>query len=216
PAGIRGVIPQGSTAVPGFNGIPGLRYVPGGYLGDSNSSSVLFSSLREIGGSFNVKEAFTEFNWPLLADLPGIDMLEVNTAARWADYSGSGDIWAWKFSGNWTINDEVRVRATRSRDVRAASLRERYDLTRGGANVRNPWDNNATLSTASTSGGNPNVSPEEADTVTAGIVYQPNWLVGLSTCIDWYSIDVQRALAQLNNQDIVDNCFRGEMSMCAF
>jgi len=216
PAGYRGLIPQGSTVVPGYNGIPGLRFVPNGYLGDGNSSSVLFSSLRENAGGYNVKEAFAEFNWPLLANLPGVDMLEVNTSARWADYSGSGDIWAWKFSGNWTISDELRVRATRSRDVRAASLRERYDLTRGGANVRNPWDNNATLSTASTSGGNPNVAPEEADTVTAGIVYQPNWLDGLSASIDWYSIDIKGALAQLANQDIVDNCFRGELSMCEF
>lgn len=216
PVGIRGVVPQGSTAVPGFNGISGLRYVPGGYTGDSNSSSVLFSSLRAIEGGYTVKEAFTEINWPLLSDMSLIQMLEVNTAARWADYSGSGDIWAWKLSANWTINDEIRVRATRSRDVRAASLRERYDQTRGGANVDNPWDNRNRVQAASLSGGNPNAAPEEADTITAGIVYQPEWLDGFSASLDWYSIDIDGALAQLGSQNIVDNCFRGELSLCQY
>ncbi len=216
PTGIRGVVPQGSTAVPGHTGIPGLRFVPAGYLGDANSSSVLFSSLREIAGGYNVKEAFAEFNWPLLSDMALVDMLEVNTAVRWADYSGSGDIWAWKASANWTLNDEVRVRATRSRDVRAASLRERYDQTRGGANVANPWDNRNAVQAASLSGGNPSVAPEEADTVTAGIVYQPAWLDGFSASVDWYSIDVAGAMAQLGAQNIVDNCFRGELSLCQY
>lgn len=217
PASLRGLVPQGqSGGVAGYNGIPGLRFVPAGYLGDANSSSVLFSSLREIGGGYNVKEAFTEFNWPLLSGLTGVESLEVNTAARWADYSGSGDIWAWKFSGNWTINDEVRVRATRSRDVRAASLRERYDQTRGGANVQNPWNNRNIVQAASLSGGNPSVSPEEADTTTAGIVYQPAWLDGFSASLDWYSIDINGALAQLGAQNIVDNCARGDVSLCQY
>jgi iron complex outermembrane recepter protein len=217
PASLRGVVASGqSGGVPGYNGIPGLRFVPAGYQGDQNSSSVLFSSLRELGGGYNVKEAFTEFNWPLLSGMTGIDMLEVNTAARWADYSGSGDIWAWKISGNWTINDQVRLRATRSRDVRAASLRERFDQTRGGANVQNPWDNRNLWQAASLSGGNPTVQPEEADTITAGIVYQPSWLDGLSASVDVYSIDIKGALAQLQAQQIVDNCFRGDISLCQF
>lgn len=217
PASLRGVVPEGqSGGIAGYNGIPGLRYVPGGYLGDANSSSVLFSSLREIGGGYNVKEAFAEFNWPLLADMAMVDMLEVNTAVRWADYSGSGDIWAWKGSLNWTINDEVRVRATKSRDVRAASLRERFDQTRGGANVQNPWDNRNAVQAASLSGGNPNAQPEEADTITAGIVYQPAWLDGFSASFDWYSIEIDGALNQLNAQTVVDNCFRGDLSVCQY
>ena len=210
PAGVRGVLEQ--TA----GGIPGLRFVPNGYRGDSNSSSVLFSSLREIRGGYDVKEAFGELNIPLLSGAPMADSLETSLAARWADYEGSGNIWAWKVGLNWTINDQVRIRATNSRDVRAASLRERFDQTRGGINVRNPWDNNNIVSAASLSGGNPNVSPEEADTYTAGIVYQPAWLEDFSVSLDWYSIDVQDALAQLSAQNIVDSCRGGDTSLCQY
>jgi len=190
--------------------------LPAGYLGDANSSSVLFSSLRELGGSYNVKEAFAEFNIPLINGVRFIESLDTSVAARWADYEGSGDIWAWKLGLNWTINDEWRVRGTSSRDVRAASLRERYDQTRGGINVRNPWDNNNIVSAGSLSGGNASVQPEEADTLTAGIVFQPEWLDGFQTSVDWYNIDISDAIAQLQNQNIVDGCRNGDITLCQY
>lgn len=216
PAGLRGVVPQGNTSVKGYTGIPGLRFVPAGFLGDANSSSVLFSSLRAIEGGFTVKELFTELNMPLIEGAQLADSVEANVSARWADYSGSGEIWAWKFGLNWTINDEWRVRATQSRDVRAASLRERFDQTRGGINVTNPWDNSNLVAAASLSGGNPNVTPEEADTITAGVVFQPSFLDGFSVSLDWYSIDIAGALAQLTAQNIVNSCRRGDLSLCQY
>src|SRR5262249_17844176 len=144
-------------------GVPGLRFVPTSYCGDNNSSSVQFSSLRTISGSSNVKEAFTEFQIPLVKDVPVFQRLESNIAARWADYSGSGNVWAYKGGLSWTLNDQVRVRATRSRDVRAANLRDRFDQTRGGFTVTDPSKNPpTTVSGTSFSGGNPEVKPEKA------------------------------------------------------
>jgi iron complex outermembrane receptor protein len=210
PAGVRGLLTD--TA----GGPAGVRFVPAGYQGDANSSSVLFSSMRAFGGEYDVTEAFTEFNIPLISGMNLVENLETSLAARWADYSGSGEIWAWKAGLNWTINDEFRVRATSSRDVRAATLRERYDQTRGGINVRNPWANDLVFSAASLSGGNPNVNPEKADTITAGVVYQPQWLDGLSVSVDWYNMDVNGALAQLSAQNIVDGCRGGDLSLCQY
>jgi outer membrane receptor protein involved in Fe transport len=218
PASLRGIVPQGSSGgVPGYNGIPGLRFVPSGFTGDSNSSSVLFSSLRTFGGSYNVKEAFAEFNIPLLRDVPWAQRLESNVAGRWASYSGSGSIWAWKGGLSWAINDQVRLRATRSRDVRAATLQERFDQTRGGVNVQDPLNGNTTVTTASFSGGNPNVLPEAADTTTAGIVYRPSWLEGFSTSVDWYNIDISDAIGQLTAQNEVTSCANGsDPSLCQY
>src|SRR5690606_38929151 len=76
--GLRGVVPEG---YPTLDGIPGLRFVPNGYLGDNNSSSVLFSSLREFGGSYDVKEVFGEVNIPLLSGAPLADYLETTVSA---------------------------------------------------------------------------------------------------------------------------------------
>ncbi len=116
--------------MPGYNGIPGLRFVPTGYQGDQNSSSVLFSSLRAIAGGYNVKEAFTEFNWPLLSGITGVESLEVNTAARWADYSGSGDIWA----GSSQPTGRLPMSCVFVLPVRATCVR--HLLREGGGAVR--------------------------------------------------------------------------------
>jgi iron complex outermembrane recepter protein len=219
PASLRGVVAQnapGGGGVPGYTGIPGLRHVPGGFQGDQNSSTVLFSSLREIAGGYDVKEAFTEFHLPVLKDVAWAKSLELQTAARWADYEGSGSIWAWKVGGSWAINDQLRFRATQSRDVRAATLQERFDQTRGGVNVQDPANGNTTVTTASFSGGNPNVKPEGADTTTIGVVFQPAFLEGFSTSLDWYKIDIDDAIAQLTAQNVVAGCFGGDLTLCQY
>ena len=56
-----------NTGAPQF-GVPGLRFVPSGFAGDANSSTVLFTSQRTVEGGYNVREAFAEFGIPLLKD----------------------------------------------------------------------------------------------------------------------------------------------------
>ena len=86
-------------------------------------------------------------------------------------------MWAWKAGFDWALIDSLRLRVTRSRDVRAASLEERFDTTRGGVTVNNPYvltnGQPTTQSGASFSGGNPDLAPEKADTWTAGFVFTP-------------------------------------------
>ncbi|MCP5146162.1 MAG: TonB-dependent receptor [Gammaproteobacteria bacterium] len=217
PPGVRGIFPEGDPTLPaGYTGIPGLRYVPNGFKGDANSSSVTFSSLRAIAGGFNVKELFGEVNVPLVRDASFADNIDLIASLRWADYSGSGAIWAWKAGLNWQVNDSLRLRVTESRDVRAATLRERFDQTRGGTNVTDPENNNALISTASFSGGNENVNPEKADTITAGFVYQPEFLSGFSLSADWYWINIKDAIGQLSSQNVVSGCFAGDQTLCQY
>lgn len=219
PAGLRGIVPaQGcATLANGATGVPGLRFVPNSYCGDGNSSAVQFSSLRTITGDSNVKEAFAEFQIPLLKDVAFARRLETNLAARWADYSGSGNVWAYKGGLSWELNEQIRLRATRSRDVRAPNLRDRFDQTRGGFTVTDTFFTpNRTVSGTSFSGGNPAVNPEKADTTTVGIVFQPAFLSGFQTSIDWYSIKIKEAIAQLSSQQLVTACVSGDTSLCQY
>jgi iron complex outermembrane receptor protein len=55
-------------------------------------------------------------------------------------------------------------------------------------------------------GGNPNLNPEEADTLAAGIVFTPSKLDGFEMSVDYYEIDIAGALAQVGVQVLVDNC----------
>jgi outer membrane receptor protein involved in Fe transport len=219
PAGLRGIVPAtgGCPGATTITGVPGLRFVPTSYCGDNNSSAVQFSSLRTIAGSSNVKEVFTEFQIPILKNLPFAQRLESNFAGRWADYSGSGNVWAYKGGLSWELNDQVRFRATRSRDVRAPNLRDRFDQTRGGFTVTDRAKNPPqTVSGTSFSGGNPAVEPEKADTSTIGIVLQPAFLEGFQTSVDWYSIKIKEAISQLSAQTLVDRCVAGDAFLCQF
>jgi outer membrane receptor protein involved in Fe transport len=215
---LRGLVPEVTTsAVYAGAGIPGLRFVSAGYLGDANSSSVLFSSLRTIAGQGHVTEAFTEFQIPVLKDKPFARNLDFNAAARFADYSASGGIWAWKVGTSWAFNDSLRFRATQSRDVRAPTLRELYDQTRGGITVQDPLNNNTRISAASLSGGNENAKPETASTTTMGFVFTPTFMQSFTGSVDWYSIDISDALAQLTAQDIVNGCYvRNDDTLCQY
>ena len=61
----------------------------------------------------------------------------------------------------------------------------------------------------------PTLDPENADTCTFGVVYQPGWLPGFSTSVDYWDIDITGAIGTLGFQRIVDDCFAGAQAMCA-
>ncbi len=213
--GFRGLVPEN---FPG--GMSGIRAgsVPPGFIGAGNLSRILFTGSIQtpttiLNGGFEVDEVFGEINVPLISDAQFAQQLDASLAYRYADYTGSGGIESWKVGLSWQINDDLRVRATSSRDVRAATLRERYDETAGGAAVVDPFLGSF-IFTASRNAGNPNVNPEEADTLTFGAVYQPSWLPGFSISGDWYDIKIDGAMAQPPFQDIVDNCFAGAQELC--
>lgn len=58
-------------------------------------------------------------------------------------------------------------------------------------------------------GGNPNLGPEKADTLTAGIVYTPHKIPGLAISLDWYRINLKGAISGLGGsiQNTFDLCY---------
>ncbi|HVY88901.1 MAG TPA: TonB-dependent receptor [Hyphomonadaceae bacterium] len=56
-------------------------------------------------------------------------------------------------------------------------------------------------------GGNPNLTPEKADTKTFGLVWQPDWIPHLGVTLDYYDIKVDNAISIRPNYDIVDGCY---------
>jgi outer membrane receptor protein involved in Fe transport len=58
-----------------------------------------------------------------------------------------------------------------------------------------------------TSGGNESLTEEEATTFTVGTVVQPRWVPGLTLSFDYYSIEIEDAIAAVSAQDIVNSCY---------
>ena len=56
-------------------------------------------------------------------------------------------------------------------------------------------------------GGNPDLEAEEARTFTAGVVFTPTFLPGLSVSLDWYDIELTNAIQTFGAQAIVDKCY---------
>jgi len=189
-----------SGEVPGLRGVSAADCV--------NTVGLQYSKVSNILGSISVKEAFVETMVPLLADAGPIRAANLHLAARWADYSGSGAIWAYKGGLDMEIGSFLRLRGTYSRDVRAANLSERFDKTGGVAVLDDPRtpDVIEALNVTRYSGGNPNVNPEKADTWTAGLVLRPGILPGLSLSADYYDIRIKGAIGQLGAQAVLNGC----------
>lgn len=186
---------------------PALRGVP--VYSATRSSMVQNSTVANVHGSYDVKEAFTEVQVPLLRDIWAVEYLNLLAAARYAEYTGSGGVWSWKAGLDWQVYGDLRLRGTISRDVRAATLLERFNQTGGvGTVARDPaFPDDGTQTFSSRTGGNPNLDPETSTTYTAGVVYQPGWLPGLSTSFDYWKVDITGAIGLLGFQRIVDDCF---------
>jgi iron complex outermembrane recepter protein len=193
--------------VPANNAALGIRGVPPGAA--NNSVDTQFSKVPFVKGGFDVKEMFAETEVPLIANTFLLKQANFNAAVRWADYSGSGSILAYKMGMDDQVVEDVRLRATYSRDVRAANLDERFDRTGGAASVidygtaGNPTENITIVQ-----GGNPSVRPETADTVTAGIVYRPSFLPGADLSIDWFDVSLKDAIQAYTAQQIVSACYQ--------
>jgi outer membrane receptor protein involved in Fe transport len=55
--------------------------------------------------------------------------------------------------------------------------------------------------------GNPDLSEEEADTITIGFVFQPSFLEGLTVSVDYWDIEINDAIEAVSAQDIVNSCY---------
>lgn len=184
--------------------VPGLRGVAAGDC--KNTVGVQYSKTSNIKGAARVWELFGEALVPLL-DTSGLTA-NLSLAGRWASYSGSGAIWAYKGGLDVGLGDWARLRGTYSRDVRAANLAERFDKSGGTTVIDDPRTPEVeALTVIRFAGGNPSVRPEKADTLTAGIVLHPPVIDGLRLSLDWYDIRIADSIGQVGTQAVLDRCF---------
>jgi iron complex outermembrane receptor protein len=165
----------------------------------------------------NLWEAYAEVVLPLLKNAAIAKSLDLNLAGRHTDYSTSGGVDTWKAGVTWEVNDSLRFRSTLSRDIRAPNLNELFAPS-VGAGAFLPTDrvlNVPSLGVVTTTGsGNPNLDPEEAKTFTAGVGFQPSWAPGLRLSVDYYSVEIQGQITQVNGQEIINRCALGLTSYC--
>ncbi|MBB4631141.1 TonB-dependent receptor domain-containing protein [Sphingosinicella soli] len=167
-------------------------------------------------GKIEVKEVFGEILVPLASGESWARDLSLNLAGRITDYSTSGTVETWKAGVNYAINDSIRLRATRSRDIRAPGLEELFAAgSTSTLSVQDPEFGGESYSVQAANTGNPTLTPEKADTLTAGIVLTPDFLPGFKFSVDYYDIKMKNAIIALTPATIVDQCYTTAPQLCS-
>ena len=183
-------------------------------------------------GEFSVDEFYAEFLVPVLADQKYAEMLDFSVAFRSSDYSTSGSDTTSKFGFQYMPTSNLMFRGSFAEGLRAPSIGELFGTqARFDAQLNDPCNSvngvtpnlpgcagvpdgyeqiNPQISTLT--GGNPGLSPEEAETLTLGLVYSPEWADDLSWAnsldfeVTYYDIEVDGAIQAVDAQFILDTC----------
>ncbi|WP_420140344.1 TonB-dependent receptor domain-containing protein, partial [Sphingomonas sp.] len=84
------------------------------------------NSQNALAGSFDVKELFGELRVPILGDMPFVETLAFEGAARFSDYSTVGSVFTWKAGGEYAPVRWVRIRGAYNVAIRAPNIGELY------------------------------------------------------------------------------------------
>ena len=188
-----------------------------------------------LAGDFDVFEYFAEVSAPIFADEPGVELLELTGAYRYADYSTVGTNDAWSTGLRYSPGFGLTLRGTYAEAVRAPNISELYspqqpdffafqddpcsidNINLGSPNrasncaalgVPAGYDVNdyITAGIPGVTGGNPMLAQEEAETITAGIVFEPEFVDGLRFIVDYYSTEIIGAIDALPSERIAEAC----------
>ncbi|WP_315762654.1 TonB-dependent receptor domain-containing protein [Sphingomonas sp. Y38-1Y] len=171
-----------------------------------------------LSGAVTVKEAFGEIAVPILRDSPIGHSLDLNGAVRRTDYSTSGAVTTWKGGAVYEPIDGIRLRGTRSRDIRAPNIFELFGpQTLRSIGLSDPQNNGLQTNPFVLTGSNPDLQAEKADSLTVGVVLTPRagFLRRLKLSVDYYDIQVKGAIGALGAQTLVNRCAEGATDFCS-
>lgn len=177
-------------------------------------------------------EVFAEVSVPLLADMPFAQSLNLEAAVRKSDTEASSYN-TWNFGGDWEPVTGLRFRAKQARAVRAplpgevsgvgqtfGVVQDPCTAARRGANPTRTANcaadgvpanytppQTVEQGVAGLSGGNPNLKPEQGDTLTYGLVWTPGQVKGLSVAFDRFQIDVEDIITTVSRQIAANTCY---------
>jgi len=184
-----------------------------------------------VQGGYYVGEFYSELNVPLLADMPAVDMFEINGSFRHSNYNTFGSKVTWKVGGRWQILPDLAIRGTYSTAFRAPTIGQLYsgnyddfplvsdpcDTSEGvppdpirsncladgvPADLQAPEDQ-----LRARAGGNTDLEPETADIITAGMVFTPSFLEGFSVTVDYWNLKIRNAIQRIGADIILSQCY---------
>ncbi|MEN5206984.1 TonB-dependent receptor [Stenotrophomonas terrae] len=185
-----------------------------------------------IAGEYTAKEVFAELAIPLLQDNVIADSLYLNLAGRASDYDLFGRDYNYKAGLDWQVSPSLKVRSTYATAFRIPNIPELFGgVAEGNLTTTDPCSNWSALPAGSTvrdncqaygvpagyvqpgntilttSGGNADLKPEDATSFTAGVVWTPEFLSGLTLTLDYYNIRIKHAIQRIDGSTKLAICY---------
>jgi iron complex outermembrane recepter protein len=186
-------------------------------------------------GSIISREAFGEARLPLADNKFLVHSAALEAGYRYSSYSLGFNTNTYKIGLQWSPVEEVNVRGSFARAVRAPNIAELYtpvhvgldgssDTCSGGspgysqavcargnpgvtAGNYGSVDPNPASQYNGQIGGNPNLTPETALTTTFGVGYSPQFVPGLHLQADYYDIKISNTIATVGAGTIQQLCY---------
>lgn len=160
-------------------------------------------------GSYNVISVFQEVSVPFTDKLTG------EFALRFDDYSTFGNASTWKIGLTYEATDDLMLRTVAATGFRAPSVSELYGGDSGSYDyLTDPWENEQDPQILVNRTSDEDLKPEESESYTAGLVYSPSYVDGLSLTVDYWRFKVKNAITRLDTQAGLDACYAGDASAC--
>lgn len=185
-----------------------------------------------IAGEYTAKEAFVEIAIPLLQDKFLAQSVTLNTAFRYSDYDNFGADTNYKVGLDWELVPSLKMRANYSTAFRIPNVPELFGgVSEGGLTTTDPCSGWANLPSSSvvyqncqasgvpvgytqlgkaiqtTVGGNPNLEPEDAETLTVGAVWMPTFVDDLTLTLDYFNIKIDNAIQGIPGSTKLAVCY---------
>jgi iron complex outermembrane recepter protein len=192
-------------------------FIQGSADGGSLEKVWRVNNTQPFSGVQSVNEGYLETDVPLLKGLPFVKSLSLNAAGRITDYTLSGRADTWKVGLDYALDDSVRFRATRSRDIRAPTLNDLFEGVGSNVNQIIDRETNTSYTITDGTGGNPKLTPEIGEAYTMGVVLTPTVVNGLEVSFDYYHILLNNAITSPGIQGIEDDCeLYGQKNLCQY
>lgn len=172
--------------------------------GSRRTTTTTFVAGVPVEGRRTVTSAFAEVRAPLVGDSnarPGLVRLELSGALRAEWYSDFGRTLDPKIGVLWSPFEDLDVRATFGQSFRAPSLNELLS-TMSVTPFNFPAPGGAVLSLGM-QGGSADLTPETAETWTAGLDYRPSWSPGARLSLSWFDVAFSDRINRPINENVL-------------
>lgn len=160
-------------------------------------------------GSYEVISFYQEVSVPFSDKLTG------EFALRFDDYSTFGNASTWKIGLTYKATDDLMLRAVAATGFRAPNVSELFGGNTGSYDyLDDPWGNEQDPQILVNYSSDNNLQPEESESFTAGFVYSPAAIDGMSMTVDYWKFNVSNAITRLDAQAGLEGCFAGNTVVC--